>query len=160
VNSSEHSETARIADQLDRAFTGEAWHGPALLEILAGVDAKTAFSHPIPNAHSIWELIFHISAWENAILRRMQGEGVELEGTDNFPDIQEKSERAWEEALGNLHRTHVELLKAIAAMPDSRLAAQVPGRDHNFYVTLHGAVQHAIYHAGQIALMKKLLERQ
>ena len=36
------SETARLADQLKRAFDGEAWHGDSVLEILSGVDAATA----------------------------------------------------------------------------------------------------------------------
>jgi hypothetical protein len=41
-------------------------------------------------------------------------------------------------------------------MPESRLAEQVPGKDYDFYHMLHGAVQHALYHAGQIALLKKV----
>jgi hypothetical protein len=40
-------------------------------------------------------------------------------------------------------------------MPDSRLTERVPGKDYDIYFMLHGAVQHALYHAGQIALLKK-----
>ena len=50
-------ETARIADQLRRAFYGGAWHGEALFEILRGVTAKQAAARPIKSAHSIWELV-------------------------------------------------------------------------------------------------------
>lgn len=150
------SETARIADQLDRAFKGEAWHGPALLEILSDMDAATAAARPISSAHSIWELVLHISAWEGAILRRMQGEALQLEETDNFPDVKDTSDAAWRGALEKLNRKHGELLAAITAMPESRLTEQVPGKDYDFYFMLHGAVQHALYHAGQIALLKKL----
>ncbi len=56
------SETARLADQIRRAFDGGAWHGDALLELLADVDGKKATAHPIKNAHSIWELVLHIAA--------------------------------------------------------------------------------------------------
>jgi uncharacterized damage-inducible protein DinB len=150
------SETTRIADQLNRAFKGEAWHGPALLEILEGVNAATASARPIPGAHSIWELVLHISAWEGAILRRMQGEALQLEGADDFPEIQDTNELAWKTAVEKLNRKHDELARAIADMPESRLAEQVPGKDYDFYHTLHGAVQHALYHAGQIALLKKV----
>jgi uncharacterized damage-inducible protein DinB len=155
MNSHKSSETARIADQLDRAFGGEAWHGPALLEILADVNAATAAARPVPDGHSIWELVLHISAWEDAILRRMEGEELQLKGSDDFPQIQDASEAAWQAALGKLDRKHGELLAAITAMPDSRLAEQVPGKEYDFYFMLHGAVQHALYHAGQIALLKK-----
>jgi hypothetical protein len=54
------TEAARIAQQLENAFSGGAWHGPALLELLADVDATTAAAHPVPGAHSIWELVLHI----------------------------------------------------------------------------------------------------
>jgi uncharacterized damage-inducible protein DinB len=150
------SETARIADQLNRAFKGEAWHGPALLEILADINATTAAAHPIPHAHSIWELVLHISAWEGAILRRMRGEALQLEGTEDFPEIRDTGEGAWRDTLEKLNRKHDELVRAIAEMPEPRLAEQVPGKDYDFYFMLHGAVQHALYHAGQIALLKKL----
>jgi uncharacterized damage-inducible protein DinB len=149
------SETTRIAEQLNRAFKGEAWHGPALLEILEGVNAATASARPIPGAHSIWELVLHISAWEGAILRRMQGEALQLDGAEDFPEIQDTSESAWKTAVEKLNRKHDELAPAIADMPESRLAEQVPGKDYDFYFMLHGAVQHALYHAGQIALLKK-----
>ncbi|MCU1299170.1 MAG: DinB family protein [Acidobacteriaceae bacterium] len=155
MKSRNSSETARIADQLDRAFKGEAWHGPALLEILADVNAATVSARHIPDGHSIWELVLHISAWEGAILRRMQGEELQLKGSDDFPQTQDASEAAWQAALEKLNRKHNELLAAITAMPDSRLAEQVPGKDYDFYFMLHGAVQHALYHAGQIALLKK-----
>lgn len=36
------SESVLIADQLRRAFEGDAWHGPALFELLEDVDARTA----------------------------------------------------------------------------------------------------------------------
>ncbi len=61
------SETARLADQIRRAFAGDAWHGDSVLELLKGVDAETAASHPIKGAHSIWELVLHIAAWDDAV---------------------------------------------------------------------------------------------
>ena len=62
-----HSRTeseACIADQLRRAFLRDAWHGPAVLELLADVDAETAAARPIPSVHSIWELVLHIAVWD------------------------------------------------------------------------------------------------
>ena len=81
------SESARIADQLRRAFAGEAWHGDSLFEILEGVTAAQASARPIKNAHTIWELVLHIAAWDNAVLRRLGGVAVELSDTENFPPL-------------------------------------------------------------------------
>ena len=53
------NETARIRDLLDQAVAGDAWHGPSLLALLAGVPPELAARRPISGAHSIWELVLH-----------------------------------------------------------------------------------------------------
>jgi uncharacterized damage-inducible protein DinB len=152
------SEAARIADQLRRAFTGDAWHGDGLFEILDGVTAAQASARPVKHAHSIWELVLHIAAWDSAVLRRMRGEAVELSADQNFPPVRDASEAAWRKALERVRHAHEELLAATAAFPDARLEERVPGKQgahYTYYYMLHGVVQHELYHAGQIALLKK-----
>lgn len=152
------SESARLADQIRRAFEGDAWHGDSVLEILAGLDARTAAAHPIKNAHSIWELVLHIAAWDRAVLRRSEGKAAELSDKQNFPPVTDNSEAEWRKAVEQLKATHDELVKAVAVFPDSRLHEQVPGKRakyHDFFYNFSGIVQHELYHAGQIALLKK-----
>ncbi len=155
------SETARIADQLRRAFLGEAWHGDSLFEILDGVAAAQAAAHPIKHAHSIWDLVLHITAWDSAVRRRLTGEAVDLSDEQNFPPVMDPSETAWRRALEHAKRVHNELVEAVAAFPDERLSEKIPGKAnepdyYNFYYMLHGVVQHELYHAGQIALLRKM----
>ena len=57
-------EVNRIRDQLRRAFEGQAWHGPAVMELLDGVTAKQAATRPVVAVHTMWELVLHIGAWE------------------------------------------------------------------------------------------------
>jgi uncharacterized damage-inducible protein DinB len=149
------SEASLIADQLRRAFEGDAWHGPALLELLRDVDAATAAARPLPEAHSIWELVLHIAVWDAAACRRIAGEVCQPEGVDNFPLVPKPTESAWREAIKQATQTHDVLVKTVAALPESRLRDQVPGKDYDFYFLLHGVVQHELYHAGQIAVLKK-----
>ena len=151
------TETFRLADQIRRAFEGNAWHGDSILELLAGVNAATAAARPIKTAHSIWEILLHIAAWDDAVRRRIGG-AVELTDEQNFPTIKDTSEAAWTLAIESAKKTHNELIKAVAAFPDSRLTEQVPGKTekfHNFYCMFSGIAQHELYHAGQIALLKK-----
>ena len=153
------SEAVRIADQLRRAFSGEAWHGDSLFEILGGVTAAQAAARPIAGAHSIWELVLHIAAWDGAVRRRMGGVAVTLSDAENFPAVTDAGEAAWRAALAEVRRIHEELVAAVAALPDSRLYEMVPGKEgahYTFYYMLHGVVQHELYHAGQIALVKKM----
>ena len=149
------TETKRIADQLRRAYAGEAWHGPALRQVLAGVDARRAAARPIRNSHSIWELVLHVTAWNRAVLRRVEGHSARLSATGNFPMVTDTSPVAWKRTLGGLADAHRALHRAVLRLPDSRLTKKTPGRPHSLYVTLHGLVQHNIYHAGQMALLKK-----
>jgi len=149
------SEATRIADQLRRAFDGNAWHGPALLELLHDVDAATAAARPLPRVHSIWELVLHIAAWDGAALRRLGGKKTQLKGKQNFPPVPEPTDAAWREAVAQAKRTHDALVKTVAALPEKRLRDVVPGKRYDFYYMLHGVAQHELYHAGQIAILKK-----
>ena len=152
------AETARLADQIRRAFEGEAWHGDSILQLLDGVGAATAAAHPIKNTHGIWELLLHIAAWDGAVIRRIAGSAVELTDEENFPAVKDTGEAAWQRTLASVKNTHNDLVKAVAAFPDSRLQDPVPGKSedyHDFYYLFSGIVQHELYHAGQIAVLKK-----
>lgn len=153
------TEEARITDQLRRAFDGGAWHGDSLFEILDGVTAARAAAHPIASAHSIWELVLHIAAWDGAVRRRMTGVAVKLSGKKNFPPVLDTSEAAWAKALEHVRQVHEELIAEVEKFPEKSLSKPVPGKKgahYNFYYMLHGVVQHESYHAGQIALLKKM----
>lgn len=156
------TETERIRDQFQRAFDGQAWHGPSVLSLLEGVTAEQAAAHAIPGAHSIWELTLHIAAWEDACRRRLEGDPAQLTDEENFPPVSDTSEGAWESAKAKLIDVHRRLLDVIATTDDSRLdqpimdSAAIPFS--SAYVTLHGGVQHSLYHAGQIAILKKAIE--
>jgi len=150
------SEASRIADQLRRAFYGSAWHGPALLELLQDVDAAAAAAKPLPKVHSIWELVLHVAAWDEAGLRRLSREKWQPTGPANFPPVTKATEAAWRKAVAATKRRHDRLVKTVAALPDSRLGDRVPGKRYDFYHMLHGIAQHELYHAGQIAILKKV----
>lgn len=156
------NEVERIGDQFRRAFDGEAWHGPAVLPLLEGVTAQQAAAHPIPGAHSIWELTLHIAAWESACKRRLEGDPAQLSDEEDWSNISDFSDEAWTKTKEDLLENHAQLLSAIARVDESKLDqpimthATIPFS--SMYVTLHGGVQHDLYHAGQIAMLKKALE--
>ncbi len=149
------SEVERIRGELQRAFQGEAWHGPAVLELLRDVTAQQAAARPIAGAHSIWELVLHIAAWENAGRRRLEGDRAELPDEENFPPVNDSSEAAWQRTMEELKNGHSKLYEAIARLEESRLDEPILDGMRSVYITLHGVIQHDLYHAGQIALLKK-----
>lgn len=149
------TEGARIAGQLARAYEGGAWHGPAVREVLVGVTAESAAAHPIPGAHSIWEIVLHIGVWEDVVRRRLEGERVEPTAAEDWPAVTETSAAAWSAALARLERGNQALRDTVARLDDRTLDQPPAGSKTPRYVLAHGAVQHDLYHAGQIALLKK-----
>ena len=130
-----NSESSRIADQLRRAFDGEAWHGPDLHALLSDVKAMQAHAHPIAGAHSIWELVLHIEVWTGAAMRSIQGTPMpKIVGTtEDWRKINDASEQAWSNAVQSLFKTKDELAAAMEQFPDTRLTEIVPGRKYDFY---------------------------
>lgn len=145
------SEIERIRDQLRRAYSGDAWHGPSLKEVLEGVDADTASARPIADAHSIRELVLHIVAWEKEAIRRVRGEGSDLPPEEDWPDGAD----AWTALLEELEASHVRLMETLAELDDSQLEGAVIGTGGTVYHLLHGVVQHNLYHGGQIVLLRR-----
>jgi uncharacterized damage-inducible protein DinB len=150
------SEGALIADQLRRAFDGTAWHGPSVMELLEEIDAATAAAKPIANVHTIWELLLHIEVWDRAAIVRLGGEKCQPTGTDNFPLPPTKpTTAAWQKAITNAKRTHDRLVRMVSALSEEQLRKRCPGKLYDLYHLLQGIAQHELYHAGQIAILKK-----
>ena len=150
------SEVERITDQMQRAFYGKAWCGSSLRDVLADVTPREAASKPIPNALSIWQMVLHLAAWKGAVRARLAGEAVRLPAEGDFPPVPETSEESWQSTLMLLERRHEELRAAVVMVADSRLDEPVVEGMASVYVTLHGSIQHDLYHGSQIALLKKM----
>jgi len=143
-------EIERIGKQLERTYSGDAWHGPSLRSVLEGIDDAEAKARPVSGAHSIAELAAHILAWREETLRRLEGNGRDLPMEENWPEPLE-----WSELLERLDLSHDRLTKAVAALPEEILDEKVKGRRESHYVLLQGMIHHDLYHAGQIAILKK-----
>ena len=149
------TEASRIEDQLRRSLEGEAWHGPALMELLKDVAAETAAAPSLADAHTIWELVLHVKAWQDSAHRSLRGESGRVSDEENFPSVADASETSWRGAVQSMVDSNRELREAVMKLEDEALEQPVPGRDFPLYLLLHGVVQHNLYHAGQIALLKK-----
>jgi uncharacterized damage-inducible protein DinB len=149
------TEIERIEQQLKLAFEGGAWHGPGVLQTLEGVNAKQAAAHPVVGAHSIWELVMHIAAWEDACRRRIEGDRAELSTDEDWPLITDTTEAAWAITKAALIDGHHRLRESIAFLTEARLDEPIVQNMPSVYVTIHGVIQHDLYHAGQIAILKK-----
>jgi uncharacterized damage-inducible protein DinB len=147
------SETARIADQLHRSYAGKAWHGPSLSELLADVTQEQASRRPDNGGHTIWELVLHVTAWMRIARERLGSKSVrQVADEENWPPVT----GVWADAVAELHREARALEEATLVFPDDKLNRRAPAVEpQSYYGLLHGVIQHNIYHAGQIAILKK-----
>lgn len=153
------SEAQRIADQLRRAVGGEPWSGPSLADVLKGVTAGQAAAKPIAGSHSIWEITLHIGVWCDIPRRRLRGERVvKITPAEDWPSPADTSDAAWQRDRERVLADFRAFADEIAALSDARLAEELPqegGALYSVWFMLHGVVQHVLYHAGQIPLLKK-----
>ena len=155
------NEAERIADQLKRAFDGEAWHGPSLKEALEGVTARQAVARPIAGAHSIWELVAHIAGWEGVVARRLTGEAVGEPIEGDFPNApSEVSEADWAAFVTRVKDAHDRLVAQVAALTEADLRKRIEDKPYPAWMMAHGVVGHSLYHVGQIVLMKKMVRKK
>jgi uncharacterized damage-inducible protein DinB len=156
------NEIQRIVDQLAREHAGEPWHGAPLTEILSGVDHLQAAARPIAGAHTIWELVLHVTAWKNETRHRLTGGRAGEPRDGNWPIIGEVTAERWREAREKLDLAHQLLVSAVKEFKEEDLP--VPTNDPRseaiaptYYELLMGLLQHDVYHAGQIALLKRAI---
>jgi len=154
------AEVDRLEEQLRRALEGEAWHGPSVLESLAGVTAEQAAGHPLAGAHSIWELVLHLRSDYDLVLRRLAGDGHPLTAAEDWPACPAPSEENWQRTVRELEARSEELRQAVRSFPQDRLDDPlVPGVPYTAYTQFIGVTQHNLYHAGQISLLKRALSK-
>lgn len=142
----------RILDQLNAAYGGPAWHGPALRQLLEDVTEEEARAKPLPGAHSMLEIVAHVKAWMDAASERLAGNERELTTEEDWRDV---TTMTWAEALEELDHAESRVADAVARLGPEDLDRRVAGKKYSTYVLVHGLIQHNLYHAGQIALLKK-----
>jgi uncharacterized damage-inducible protein DinB len=144
----------RILDQLNRAWGGPSWTGPAIRPLLDDITDAQSRAHPLPDVHSIIELVTHMSATMDLVTCRLAGNPKELTSEEDWRDV---AQLPWPAAVEELENAESRLSDAVARLSVEDLDRIVVGREYTTYVMVHGVIQHNLYHAGQIAVLKKVL---
>jgi hypothetical protein len=149
------NESQRLADQLDKALNGGAWHGPSWREVLEGVTLHGALQRPVANAHGFAEIVLHTTTWHDVARRRLEGELPQVTDEQDWPRAAFASEAEWKAATQRLLDSGKALVDTIARFPQERLLEERGNNAGTWYALIIGILQHDLYHAGQAALLKK-----
>jgi uncharacterized damage-inducible protein DinB len=151
------TELERLEEQLRSSFEGGSWHGPSVRETLDGVTAEEAWRHPIPGAHSIWELVLHLASTYSLVLRRLNGDIVDLSAEEDWPVVEAPTATNWTAALNVLRSLNQQLRAAVQHFRTDALDEPLGNPKHSAYEQFVGVTQHDLYHAGQIVLLRRAL---
>ena len=144
-----------ILKHYDRVLSGDAWHGDPVWQILDGIPATAAATRPLPDGHTIWEIVAHMTFWEGVVTRRLHGERAGLVEELNFPPMPAISEENWRRALEEFRASNSAFREALQGLDSSQLEQLSAAGKRTYYEEAHGIIEHHVYHAGQIALLRK-----
>ena len=136
----------------------DAWHGPDFAAAIAGVDVATAFWRPAPGRHNIAEIALHHAYYQHAVRARLSSAPIEpfpLEGDDWFP-ADEGGALSWSAICDLCARLQRELKATVRATAEGRDRSDLDAAGR--FDQVLGVTAHAVYHAGQILLLRRLRE--
>lgn len=136
--------------RLEVIYQGEPWFGESFQAKLKDVSEAQAFQRPAADAHSIAEIVAHVTFWRKAIIAQLVGDGPEeftSSHPDNWPALETLKNKGWKHMLQSFAVTQEALVSAL--MSKSSLAPDLED-------ALSGTIDHDIYHLGQIGFVKKL----
>ncbi len=149
------SEIDRILAHYDQVMQGSAWHGDPVWQVLDGVPVEDAAARPLPDAHTIWEIVMHMIFWEDVVNERLAGRRAGLVEEKNFPPMPQATEENWRETLDQLRTSNRAFRDALAKLEPAKLGELSAAGKRTYYDEAHGIIEHHVYHLGQIALLRK-----
>ncbi len=149
-----------IINSLENVNTGEPWFGRAGFEILDEVNPKISFIKPNGTEHSLAELLYHMITWADFTLKRLEKDKInDLAGAEALDwRVIDPKIHTWKKGLNTFKSIHKNIIALLKKKDDSFLKEKVDYRKYDFQFLLTGLIQHNIYHLGQIAYLKKMLQ--
>lgn len=138
---------------LNEGYGPGAWHGSDLKAALADVTPDLAFWRPGAGRHNIAEIALHHAYCVRAVRAQISGRVAEpfvREGEDWF-DLPDEKALSWSKVVDTVDTQQQQLAALV-----EEVAAGSPLADTERFNLVLGITCHAIYHAGQIQLIKRL----
>lgn len=154
-------EILQIVEQLKDVYEGEPWFGRSIKEILSEIDEAIVFEKP-KGQHSILELLWHMITWKEFAISRLRNDNqipIKYFEENDWRELDHSDKTLWQQGLQQFAKIHNQLIEVIQQQKDEILSKRVDDRKYDFRKLLYGIIQHDIYHLGQIAYSKKMMEK-
>lgn len=152
-----------LKNEIYNSVFGNPWHGPSVQKLLEDITEEQAFSEPVSNAHNICEIVLHLWAWTEEIVSRLEGNVPAEPSVGDWPNAEIYEEEGWVQIKNIYFIAAEKLIEVIKKFPEENLNKSVGtirdeplGTGISFEAMISGLIQHNAYHAGQIAILKKI----
>lgn len=150
----------QIALHLRHFYFGGNWTDVNLKDTVADLNWEQATT-PLPDLHTIAELVYHINYYVHAVLQVLEGKPLTASDKFSFQAPAIASENNWQQLLEQCWKDAEAFASCIEKLPVEQLGANFQGEAYgNYYRNLQGIIEHGHYHLGQIVLIKKMMKQQ
>ena len=154
--------TSLLIDQLHRAFDGDPWHGPSVVQLMGDITFSQAMATPPGGVHSIGAIVAHMTSWVAEVSRRLAGHPAADPIEGDWPIPRATDQTGWLAMHLELAEAMARLTGTVAGFPEARWGDRVGdtrdaalGTGVTYEQTVLGLVQHLAYHGGQVAILRK-----
>jgi uncharacterized damage-inducible protein DinB len=154
----------KLQHELENILSGDPWYGDNVYSILGKITFEAAFEKAPGAAHTIAEIVLHMLSWTEEVIDRLNGKEASLPLSGDWPETGAPEERKWQNYVNDLKLVNVNLLGVIRDFPEERwneMNNDKPepsvGTSVTYEGLVSGLIQHHIYHAGQIAILNRII---
>jgi len=147
----------QIAKHFKQVYFGGNWTCTNLKETLENVSWQQATTQ-VYSFNTIATLTFHINYFVEAATKVLEGKALDSNDKFSFTHPPINSQQDWENMLKKTFNDAEKFASLIEQLPESKLSEDFSDKKYgNYYRNLQGIIEHAHYHLGQIALIKKII---
>lgn len=145
--------------EFESIYDGEPFYGKPLMAVLKEADPKSVFKKQNEKGHSAFEVLEHILAWRDLLVKRLNGDiqsNIKIDSEADWPALPEKQTiNEWNALVRKVQQNQKEIITGLSKYDDTAIDKNFAGSAYPLRTFLHGQIQHDIYHIGQIALALK-----
>ena len=81
-----NKEIKNYISEFESIFNGEPWYGKSLMAVINDADPKNVFKKNNEDTHAAYEILHHLYAWRDLLVRRLNGDTKALISMDSKED--------------------------------------------------------------------------
>lgn len=152
----------KLQKELQNVLSGRPWYNICIYDTIAKVSFEAAYEKPPGSIHNIAEIVMHMVAWTEEVMDRMNGMTAGIPTSGDWPETGKPDEQKWKNFVDDLKLVNVNLIRIIQKFPEEQWNEPIDDQRGDrpvvtYEALINGLIQHHIYHAGQIAILNRMI---